>query len=370
MKEEEDKTLLWKRWRMILGPDSDVEGSVHLSPVDLRRDRLLEDLLRGNQGKAGRKLHLAECMEEIDTYYKGSAAEFLKKEALQKVEIKNLLEAPYLLEQVKPSVHLISNLLAAKSLISESNKQQVREFIKRYIDTLQEQYFSKINNEVRGSLRNRLKTSKPLWKDLDWQETLKRNLKYYQKDFKTILPVNLVGSSRISSKPHNLYLLIDQSYSMAKSAIHAGILSALLASIPYLSTRVFAFDTEFVELTHYTDDPVELLMGIQLGGGTYMAPLLEFVESEIRESDASFVLMISDLQEGYSERRTFDAMQRMRDKGIAMGVFLAMDKVGKVEYNRGLAKKLMEISISVSNAPLEELKEKLVLFFQRKSFSA
>jgi hypothetical protein len=369
MKEEEEKALLWKRWRLILGPGSDAGSLVPLSPVDVQRDRLLEDLFTGTKGKSGRKLNLSECMEDIDTYYKGPAAEFLKKEALQRVEIKHLLEEPNLLEQVKPSIHLISNLLAAKSLIDEDNKQKVRQFIKRYIDSLQEQYFSKIKNGVRGSLRNRLKTSKPLWKDLHWQETLKRNLKYYQKDFKTILPVHLVGSSRNSSKPYHLYLLIDQSYSMAKSAIHGGILSALLASIPFLSTRVFAFDTEFVELTNYREDPVELLLGIQLGGGTYMAPLLEFVESEIQEFDASFVLMISDLHEGYSETLAFDAIRRMRDKGIALGVFLAMDKAGKVDYNRVLARKLREISIPVSNAPLEELKEKLILFFQRKDFS-
>ncbi len=366
-RESEDSNLCF-RWRMILGPEAETgQGSV-LTPEDLERDKLLENLL-GNKGAAAvRKTNIANCMEGIEKFFRGSVAEYLKREAIEHAEISSILEEPQLLSKVEPNIDLVLNLLSSRHLIDENNKMQVRQYIKRYIDLLQSQYFSKINNEISGVLRGRKKTSRPHWADIEWPATIKKNLKHYQKDFQTILPVNLVGSRRVSSRPHCLYLLIDQSYSMAKSAIHAGILSALLSSLPYLNTRVFVFDTEFAELTEWMQDPVDVLYGIQLGGGTHIAPLLEFIENEIVESDRSFVLLISDLYEGYSESRTFDAMRRMQSKGVSLGVFLAMDEGGRMDYNRGLAKRLLDQSISVAHARLEDLKQKLTLFFQRKNF--
>ncbi len=41
-----------------------------------------------------------------------------------------------------------------------------------------------------------------------------------------------------------------------------------MASIPAVKTKMVVFDTAVADLTEELSDPVELLFGVQLGGGT------------------------------------------------------------------------------------------------------
>ena len=50
--------------------------------------------------------------------------------------------------------------------------------------------------------------------------------------------------------------------------VYAAVFGATLASIRSVKTSVVAFDTEIADLTDKLSDPVDVLFGCQLGGGT------------------------------------------------------------------------------------------------------
>ena len=51
-------------------------------------------------------------------------------------------------------------------------------------------------------------------------------------------------------------------------------MAACLWQLPGIRTHLVAFDTSVVDLTADVADPVELLMKVQLGGGTNIASVL------------------------------------------------------------------------------------------------
>lgn len=77
---------------------------------------------------------------------------------------------------------------------------------------------------------------------------------------------------------------MDQSGSMADSIIYSSVVGSILASMPALKTHVVAFDTEVVDLSEQcANDPVEMLFGIQLGGGTDINKSVAYCQKLITE---------------------------------------------------------------------------------------
>ncbi len=68
---------------------------------------------------------------------------------------------------------------------------------------------------------------------------------------------------------------------MATSVVYRGIFGAVLASIRAVSTRMVVFDTAVVDLTDDLHDPVDLLFGTQLGGGTDINRALAYCQRVI-----------------------------------------------------------------------------------------
>lgn len=64
---------------------------------------------------------------------------------------------------------------------------------------------------------------------------------------------------------------------MVDSVIHSAVMAACLWQLPGIRTHLVAFDTSVVDLTADVADPVELLMKVQLGGGTNIASAVGMV---------------------------------------------------------------------------------------------
>src|SRR5204862_7706160 len=116
---------------------------------------------------------------------------------------------------------------------------------------------------------------------------------------RTVVPERLVGyARRQQAVQREVVLCIDQSGSMAASVVYSSVFGAVLASMRSLRTSLVVFDTAVVDLTEQLHDPVEVLFGTQLGGGTDINRAIGYAQSLItRPRDTVFVL-ISDLYEG------------------------------------------------------------------------
>lgn len=86
---------------------------------------------------------------------------------------------------------------------------------------------------------------------------------------------------------------------MVDSVIHSAVMAACLWQLPGIRTHLVAFDTSVVDLTADVADPVELLMKVQLGGGTNIASAVEYGRQLIEQPAKSVIILVSDFYEGF-----------------------------------------------------------------------
>ena len=353
-----------ERWRLILGKGADPESSVPLEEEEAQVDEAL-DFLYGDQKTSGeRKILISDWLKDIEKFFPEPAIIVLQKEAIEQLKLKDLLNSPELLASIQPDKNLILNLIEAKDLIPPETKDEVRKLVRKYIEKISEKYFLNLLERTRGVLKTVQKSYNPRPRDIDWKGTIRMNMRNYLPEHKTIVPARLVGSSRNSVRPKHLFVLVDQSYSMAHSVMYAGIASSILASLPLLKTRLIAFDTEMVELTEMLTDPVDLLFGIQLGGGTHIAPVVEYVEKEIEDAENTYILMITDLYEGFSEEMMLQTFEKLVHRGVKVAVLLTFEEKGIADYDKKMGKALAGMGISVIGCSTELFPEMIEVFFR------
>jgi hypothetical protein len=120
---------------------------------------------------------------------------------------------------------------------------------------------------------------------------------------------------------------------MAASVVYSSIFGAVMASMPALSTRFVVFDTAVVDLTDDLHDPVDLLFGTQLGGGTDIHKALTYCESRITRPNDTVLVLVSDLCEGGSEAGMLKTAERLKTSGVQMIALLALSDEGKPWYD-------------------------------------
>lgn len=144
-----------------------------------------------------------------------------------------------------------------------------------------------IRRAVTAAVNKRKHSPIPSASAMDFKMTISRNLKHYNPDLKTIVPEHFYFFDRTSTTAANKWTIIldiDQSGSMGESVIYSSIISCILASMASIKTRIVAFDTNIVDLTEKSDDPVDLLFGFQLGGGTDINKSIAYCEQFIEKS--------------------------------------------------------------------------------------
>ncbi len=78
--------------------------------------------------------------------------------------------------------------------------------------------------------------------------------------------------------------------------------AAILTGLPAVSVKLVAFDTSIVDLSGYVDDPVDVLMNVQLGGGTDIGRALDYCAQLVEEPRRTILALVSDFEEGCSPR--------------------------------------------------------------------
>ena len=251
-----------------------------------------------------------------------------------------------MLEAVQPDVHLVANLIALGSVIPAKTKDTARMVVRKVVDSLMDKLNDPLRSAISGALDKSCRSRRPRHSEIDWHRTIRANLKHWQPDYRTIVPETLVGYGRKVRRPQReVVLCIDQSGSMAQSVVYSSIFAAVMASLPAVSTRLVVFDTAVVDLTEKLDDPVELLFGVQLGGGTDINRAVSYCESLIREPKNTILVLISDLYEGGVANNLLARAQGLVDAGVQFITLLALSDEGAPSYDRGLAAQLAALGV-------------------------
>ncbi|MBA3857370.1 MAG: hypothetical protein C0507_10725, partial [Cyanobacteria bacterium PR.3.49] len=203
-----------------------------------------------------------------------------------------------------------------------------RRVVRDVVDQLMKRLANPTRQAIMGALNRSQRNRRPRHNEIDWHRTIKANLKNYQPEYRTIIPEIKIGFGRKRSSLKDVILCVDQSGSMATSVVYSSIFAAVLASIPALSTKLVVFDTAIVDLSDKLADPVEVIFGTQLGGGTDINRALAYCQSLVRRPHDTVMILISDLYEGGNKAEMLSRANSIIGSGVQLVTLLALSDDG------------------------------------------
>ncbi len=347
-----DAATRLQRWRLLLGGD-DADGTgAGLEPRLLAMDKAMAMLYDDGDKKTSRRGGLgasapnaARWLGDIREYFPASVVRIMQKDAIERLGMERLLLEPEMLEAVEPDIHLVTTIMSLSGVIPQKAKATAREVVRRVVDDLKRRLDAPMRNAVNGALKRSTRTRRPRHNEIDWNRTIRANLRHYQAEYTTIVPESRIGFGRKRSQLRTIIVCIDQSGSMGQSVVYSGIFGAVLASIPAIRSHVVTFDTSVVDLTEKMSDPVDVLMGVQLGGGTDINRALTYCQGLIpRPRDTIFVL-VTDLYEGGNNAEMLRRAAAIAGSGVRMVTLLALGDSGAPSYDEKNAAALASFGV-------------------------
>ncbi len=335
------------RWRLVLGPDAQERLDVDLGAEAARLDAALETLYgadrKGNLARSSPAV--TRWLREIRACFPRSAVQVLQRDAVARLDLARLLLEPELLDTVQPDVHLVATLLSLKAALPKRARDAARKLVAQLVAEFESRLALPARQAVRGALDGAARTHRPRHGELDWDRTILANLQHYQPSLGTLVPERLVGHVRRRPGLRDAVLCVDQSGSMAPSVIYAALFASVLTSVPALSTKLVVFDTAVADLSDQLGDPVGLLFGAQLGGGTDIAQALAWCQQTITRPTRTHLVLVSDLFEGGDRRELLQRAARLVRSGVQLIVLLALDDQGTPAFDAETAARLVALGV-------------------------
>ena len=350
--EELQPTTRLQRWRMVLGSPADAScGGVtgHLQEMDQALAALYEEdskLASRKGGRGNSSPSVSRWLGDIRKYFPSQVVQVMQRDAMERLNLRELLLQPEMLENVQPDVHLVADLISLGSVIPQNTKATARLVVRKVVDELMKKLEEPMRSAVAGALDRSQRNRRPRHAEIDWNRTIRANLRHWQPEYKTIVPETLIGYGRKARRPQReVILCIDQSGSMANSVVYSSIFGAVMASLPAVATKLVVFDTAVVDLTEKLDDPVDVLFGVQLGGGTDINGAVGYCQGLISEPRNSILVLISDLYEGGVESGLLRRANELVEAGVQFITLLALSDEGAPAYDAELAAKLAALGV-------------------------
>ncbi len=289
---------------------------------------------------------VARWLGDIRQYFPSTVVQVMQRDAVDRLGITRMLMEPELLGAVEPDVHLVSTLLALNEVMPEETKQTAREVVGRVVAELEKRLAERTRAAVTGALDRAGRTGRPRHSDIDWDRTIRANLKHFSPALGTIVPDRLVGYARRNhSVQRDVVLAIDQSGSMAESVVYASLFGAVLGSMRTLRTSLVVFDTAVVDLTDQLEDPVDVLFGTQLGGGTDINRALAYCEELVTKPAETVMVLITDLYEGGVREEMLRRARSLVESGVQLIALLALADSGTPSYDAENAAALADLGV-------------------------
>ncbi|HEX2356307.1 MAG TPA: VWA domain-containing protein [Micromonosporaceae bacterium] len=348
-----------RRWRLALGGAPDGDGTGHrLGGGDAAVDAALAALYDADRDASGDERRgrggglnasaprVARWLGDIRRYFPSTVVQVMQADAIERLNLTRMLLEPELLEAVEPDVHLVGTLLTLNRVMPERSKRAARAVVTRVVADLERRLAQRTRAALTGAVNRAARINRPRHGDIDWGRTVLANLRHYRPELGTVVPERLIGYGRRGlSVQRDVLLLVDQSGSMAASVVYASVFSAVLASLRTLRTSLVVFDTAVADLTDRLADPVDVLFGTQLGGGTDINRALAYGESLITRPRETIVVLISDLYEGGVREEMLRRVSAMAASGVQVIVLLALSDEGAPDYDKDNAAALAALGV-------------------------
>jgi Mg-chelatase subunit ChlD len=367
-----------RRWRLALGGEDDALGK-----DDQRLSGALTALYgEGDGDEEGKKRrgglggsapNVARWMGDIRSYFPTPVVQIVQKDAFERLGLQRMLLEPEFLAAVEADVNLVASLISLRNVMPEKTKDTARKVIAKVVAELMERLERKTAEALRGAADRSRRTSRPRFADIDWPRTIRANLRHYQHEHNTIVPERLVGFMRQQRRLVDLdevVLCVDQSGSMMASVVYASIFAAVMASLPVVKTKLVCFDTVIVDLTEELADPVEVLFGVQLGGGTDINQAVAYCADKIERPAKAHLILITDLYEGGNAEEMLTRIARLIGMGVNVIVLLALSDQGRPAYDPALSARVAALGAPVFACTPDQFPDLMAAALRRQDIHA
>jgi hypothetical protein len=352
-----------RRWRLVLG-GGDADGTnVELGGDDVRIDAALGAVYdvsaaaqrrpsgrgSGRSGGLGRSApRVARWLGDIRRYFPREVVQVMQRDAIERLDLRQLLLEPELLQTVEPDLHLVTLLVELNHLLPDETRSTARAVVAGVLAELERRLTDRTRTAVHGALARASRTRRPRHGDVDWMRTVHANLRHYQPEYGTVIPERIVGyGRRRQSLAKDVIVAVDQSGSMADSIVYASLFGSVLAQLPSLRTRLVVFDTSVTDLTPVLHDPVDVLFGVQLGGGTDIAQAVGYCRQLVSRPSDTVLILISDLFEGGNADLLRARVLELTRAGVTVLCLLALSDEGAPIHDRAMASDLADLGATV-----------------------
>ena len=362
------------RWRLILGAETEQSfsgmGGAPLSQEELLMDSALGAIYGGpgegfgesgrGAGKGPSSPVISKWLGDLRSLFDPETVAVVQNDAIERKGLKQLLLEPELLDTLEPDLNLASTLLMLKDQIPKKSKEAAQAYIRKIVEEINKLLENDVRRAVTAALNRRAHSPLPAAAALDFSYTIRRNLKNYNKELGAILPERVWFFDRASRVNRwHVILDIDQSGSMGQSILYSSVMACVLASMSAVRTSVVAFDTQIMDLTPLCADPVDLLFGFQMGGGTDIAKSVAYCQELVESPAKTLFFLISDLDEGGNRAALLRRLEELKASGVTVVVLLAIADGGKPYYDAQTAQRVAAMDIPCFACAPEKLPELL-----------
>ena len=326
---------------------------------------------RGGLGRSAPVV--ARWLGDIRRYFPAPVVQVVQKDAFERLGLQQMLLEPEFLAAVEADVNLVATLVSLRSVMPAKTKEVAREVIAKVVAALMERLERRTAEALRGAVDRTRRTRRPRASDIDWPRTIQANLRHYQPAQGTIVPERLVGFMRRQRRAADLdevILCVDQSGSMAPSVVYASIFAAVMASLPAVKTKLVCFDTAILDLTDELADPVEVLFGVQLGGGTDINQAVAYCQGRIERPAKSHLILISDLYEGGDAEALVARLGRLVGMGVNVIALLALSDQGRPAYDPRLSARVAALGVPVFACTPDQFPDLMAAALKREDLHA
>ena len=365
-----------RRWRLVLGAE-DNDSSELLSADDKRLSQALTALYNKSEG-SGQKGRgslsrsapkVSKWLGDIREFFPSSVVQVIQRDAFERLGLKTMLMEPEFLSVMEADVHLVADLISLRSVMPDKTIATARQVITKVVNELLARLEQKTAEAIRGAINKGKRSFRPRFADIDWPRTIQANLSHYQHQYQTLIPEKLIGYHRQNRRLVDLdevILCVDQSGSMASSVVYSSIFAAVMASIPAVKTRLICFDTAVLDLTDELADPISVLFGVQLGGGTDIDQAIGYCESKIERPAKTHMILISDLYEGGDAESLKARIANLIRQDVNVITLLALNDDGRPGYDHDMAESFAALGSPVFACTPDQFPELMATALKRE----
>lgn len=359
------------RWRLVLGrhagrhlssgeadaegPDAGVSAASGSVPqmeaaLDFIYDREHRSRSHRADPGAGDTLSIPAWLSRVRTLFPAEASRVLERDALYRYGLTELVTDPRILERAEPTTDLLKAIVQFKHLMGDEVLAAARRKAAEIIATLREALETEARPALTGPGRPEGSPAQRTFRNVDWTRTIRRNLKNWDPVDEQLVADRLTFRHRGAQRSRwHIVISVDQSGSMTDSLIHSAVMAAIFAGLPSVRVSLVLWDHRIVDASEHVHDPLEVLLNVQLGGGTDMLPALQYCAALVTEPERTLLVLLSDLAVWCDRTPLLNLASDLTAAGVKALALLALDTDGQAAHDERFARELADRNWSVAS---------------------